>query len=283
MTADDYSEEQMQRATALLRAQQNAEARKRDGIASAIDPRNSDMTVGDAFDEIQSTLESDGFWADLGSHVIAGRQGMKDGTAEGRRSARDALVQLRDQIVELHHYFKVEQQVIETIIELLNQDDRQTTVDLDTTLSGLRTTRSDEDRAAAAQMDEKSSQLKRLADPVMKQFGATTLSGAEPVAPEAKDPWLFTEVKNEPSCTVVVVVPEATKARDCEVCIQASSIKIVVKGHERQPVVDGDLAGAVDPEACGWSIEGSGADRRLVIELEKKMGGFQWDQLLKLK
>merc|ERR1719401_156234 len=183
---------------------------------------------------------------------------MKEGTAEGRRSAQDALVKLRDQIVELKVYFKAEQQVLETIIELLSHDG-QTTVDLETTLSGLRTTRSDEDRAAAARKDEKGSELERLAAPVMKKFtaAAAALPGAGSAAP-AKDPWLFTEVFNEPHVTVVIMVPEATKARDCEVNIQASTVKVVVKGHERQPVVHGNLAGAVDAEACGWSIEGSG-------------------------
>jgi len=273
--SDAYSEEAMLRATAGLRAQQKAEARKRDGPTN-IAPRTSDMTVGDAIAEILDTFESDAFWADLGGNAMVARDAIAQGTADGRELAVQNLRKLSGQITELHHYFKAEQQVLDNIIGLLT-DEGASSVTLDTVLTGVRTTSSEEDKTLRAKMDseENKARLKNLAKPVVgKQVQGPTITEV--------DPWVFEEIMDRQEVTVTVPVPAATARSDVDVCIQATSLRIAVKGHSIQPaVLDGELTGAVDLEASSWSLEGSGDKRRVVLELEKKMGGFMWDRLLK--
>jgi len=267
----------MLRAAAGLRAQHTAEARRRDGPPAEVAPRTSDMTVADAIAEILSTFESDGFWADLGGNAMMARDELKKGTAEGHEVAARELRRLSEQISELKHYFKAEQQVLDKIIGVLTGEGGSS-VTLDTALAGVRTTSSEEDKAARAMKDtqEHKDMLNKLAKPVLKSF-----EGSEPTITEV-DPWVFEEVLNEIAVTVTVAVPAETKKSDVDVCIQATSLRIAVKGHSSQPtVVDGELTGAIDPESSSWSLEGSGEKRRVVVELEKKMGGFMWDKLLK--
>jgi len=227
------------------------------------------------------TFESDGFWADLGGDVLTARDAIEEGTADGRERAVKALGKLSNQITVLKVYFQAEQKVLERIVGLLTGEDAES-VTLDTVLAGVRTTSSEEDKAVRARKEsqEQKDILKKLSAPVRgKQFDG---SGNEAVKIEELDPWTFEEVLNEIAVTVTVPVPAETKRSDVDVCIEAATLRIAVKGHSIQPtIVDGELSGAVDPEASAWSIEGSGEKRRVVVELEKKMGGFMWTRLLK--
>mmetsp|Transcript_101696 Transcript_101696/g.286717 ORF Transcript_101696/g.286717 Transcript_101696/m.286717 type:complete len:274 (-) Transcript_101696:95-916(-) len=270
--SDQYSDEAMLRTTAALRAQHTAEARRRDGVPTD-EPRATDMTIGDALAEIAMTFESDGFWADLGQPILMARTAMEEGTDEARRRAAAHLTELRDQIVALKDIFRAEQQILEVVIDMLSRVAPQEHVTLATVLPGVRTTRSPEDLAAAKRKghEKNERQLKKLTEGLPQADG-----------PEAGEPWHFKETKNECQMTVTVAVPAETKAKDCDVSIQRSTLRVAVRGHERQPcVIDGELVGAVDPESCGWTLDGSGEKRHLAIELEKKMGGFMWERLLK--
>lgn len=269
----DFTREEAIRAAVGLRAQHDIEARARDGPPSASkELRTTDMTVGEALEEIVDTMRSDKFWLELAEPVAQARTALAEGDEDGRKRAAKLLTAARDQITELRHYFAAEQQVIGRIISLLGEASVASNEVLGTVLSGVRTTISEGQATSQASAEQRAreQELSRLGADVLKQFPMNT------------DPWEFREVQNECQVTVTITVPAATKTGDVTVRIKPDSLLVAVKGHEAQPaIIDGRLAGPVEVEASGWSLEGSGDSRRLVLELEKRMGGLVWRQLLK--
>merc|ERR1740121_2875979 len=92
----------------------------------------------------------------------------------------------------------------------------------------------------------------------------------------------FKETENQQELTVSIRVPPETKKDDVRVVFKATYLKVSVLGHEQQPfVIDGTLMGAIDVDGAGWHMEGSGDDRKVVLDMEKTMGGITWHRLLK--
>lgn len=246
--------------TAQLRAQAGAKEKLR--LQETLGPRTTDMTLGEALDEIVTTMQADKFWVDLAKPVVAAKEALEaEVSVATRQRAAELIRACIKQIIELKHYFQAEQQVLETAAATL--DDESQEVGLDSSLPGVKTTRSPETEAALAKGSE--DQHKRE-DKAIKA---------------AEGPWEFIETDNKTEITVNFPVPASTRPADIEVVFRASSLKVAVKGHERQPaIVDGEIAGKIDPDSCAWTLEGAGEGRRLVLELEKTMGGIIWGRLL---
>mmetsp|Transcript_6738 Transcript_6738/g.18545 ORF Transcript_6738/g.18545 Transcript_6738/m.18545 type:complete len:219 (-) Transcript_6738:124-780(-) len=82
--------------------------------------------------------------------------------------------------------------------------------------------------------------------------------------------------------TVNIPVPPGTKREDVKVSLTATTLRVEVRGHERQPfVIDGPLFKPIDTDACDHHLEGSGDKRMLVLDLEKQQGGLTWPDLFK--
>ncbi len=74
--------------------------------------------------------------------------------------------------------------------------------------------------------------------------------------------------------TVTIDVGDGTRGKDCAVKIDATHLRVAVKGRV---VVDGDLAHGVKASESTWTIE----DRRqLVIVLQKRIRHESWNSLL---
>merc|ERR1719230_1911092 len=75
-------------------------------------------------------------------------------------------------------------------------------------------------------------------------------------------------------------VPSDCKKGDVTVVIGVQHLKVVVKGHPLQPVIDSDLLYSVAAGDCSWGLEGSGLKRKLAIALEKAQPQLVWAGLL---
>lgn len=260
--ADQCSHEDMVSFTAQLRAQ--AGAKEKLALQKELGPRTTEMTLGEALDEIMTTMQADKFWVDLAKPVSAAREALAKGaTKDSRKHAAELLRATIKQVIELKHYFQVEQHILESAAALL--EDAAGEASLETPLTGVKTTRSPETEAALAKGVEEENAKRD------KAIKAT------------EGPWEFIEITDKTEVTVNFPVPADTKKADIEVTFRDSSLTVKVTGHQLQPaVVDGELAGKIDPDACAWTLEGTGAGRKLVLELEKTMGGLMWTRLLAL-
>eukprot|EP00428_Durinskia_dybowskii_P030470 CAMPEP_0170240492 /NCGR_PEP_ID=MMETSP0116_2-20130129/20004_1 /TAXON_ID=400756 /ORGANISM="Durinskia baltica, Strain CSIRO CS-38" /LENGTH=262 /DNA_ID=CAMNT_0010491311 /DNA_START=72 /DNA_END=857 /DNA_ORIENTATION=+ len=261
--AEHVTHEDMLAYTAQLRAQ--ASAKEKLHIQQELGPRTTDMTLAEVLDEAITTMQSDKFWIDLAKPLAAARQALSGAGTPGalppaptaaRMRAAELLRGCTKQIVELKHYFHTELQALESAAAMLEDESRE--VSLDSLVDGVKTTRSPETEAALAKgLDETSRE-----DKAMKA---------------AEGPWEFIETQDKTEVTVHVPVPEGTGKADVKVVFRERSLTVRVAGHAMQPaVIDGELTGKVDPDSCGWTLEGSGASRRLALEMEKTMGGIMW-------
>ena len=80
---------------------------------------------------------------------------------------------------------------------------------------------------------------------------------------------------------IVILRLDLVAGRCLQVNCSADTLKVEVKGHQLQPVVEGKLFEKVDVDAFDWHLEGSGDKRVLILDLEKVMGGLDWPDLLK--
>merc|ERR1712048_478241 len=221
------------------------------------------MTVGEILIEMEATMQSDKFWADLARPLESARAVLREGAADAQESAFLFLCALREQLDRLKSesksmfMFTEEKETIKSIITRL-KDDSQPAMTLDTVLPGITYTRS----VGHGTSDKAAKKVQALNNKVSELN-------------HDKKPWEFREVQDEIEVQVSIQVPPDTKKGDVKVTITSSSLRVAVSGHEHQPyVIDGELVGQVDAESSGWSLDGSGDKRKLAIDLEKKMGGF---------
>eukprot|EP00746_Dinoflagellata_sp_MGD_P165920 gnl/MRDRNA2_/MRDRNA2_95476_c0_seq1.p1 gnl/MRDRNA2_/MRDRNA2_95476_c0~~gnl/MRDRNA2_/MRDRNA2_95476_c0_seq1.p1 ORF type:complete len:252 (-),score=63.29 gnl/MRDRNA2_/MRDRNA2_95476_c0_seq1:79-759(-) len=94
-------------------------------------------------------------------------------------------------------------------------------------------------------------------------------------------PYEFLNTCEAQEMTVNIKVPPSTKKDDVKVKITTTTIRVEVRNHEIQPcIIDGQFFRPVDTGGCDFHLEGSGNQRMLVVDLEKKEGGYKWAELL---
>ncbi|CAB9517543.1 Nuclear migration protein nudC [Seminavis robusta] len=78
-------------------------------------------------------------------------------------------------------------------------------------------------------------------------------------------------------CTVLIGLPEGTRAKDLDVSMKVSSIhvKTKVKSGEATVFVEGPLAQKVQPDECTWSLEGG-----VMLMVLHKMKKTFWDTII---
>mmetsp|Transcript_48822 Transcript_48822/g.126712 ORF Transcript_48822/g.126712 Transcript_48822/m.126712 type:complete len:266 (+) Transcript_48822:68-865(+) len=259
----DISPEQMLAATASLRAEAVA---KEKGLEYEEKDRDTDMSIGEAIDDISNTMQKDKFWADLATPILSAREELSQ-KAWNRERAVALLQHACDQIDEIKHYFKAEHSVVQSIIEKLLIEPPPETP-LHEVLDGVRRTSDPDTRSKKEKA--KQEYMQRKAANAMKEM------------PRPGEPWLFEERQDKTDVTVTIAVPAETKASDVRVVFKETHLLVAVQGHALQPTVcEGELAGGIDPDSCGWTLEGSGENRKLVLEMERTMGGIDWHRLFK--
>tara|TARA_B110001452_G_scaffold227627_1_gene202632 strand:+ start:148 stop:1332 length:1185 start_codon:yes stop_codon:yes gene_type:complete len=104
---------------------------------------------------------------------------------------------------------------------------------------------------------------------------------ADPYEFEQADPPATGGVKAVEMVVTIPLPPSVTKAQ-CDVRLRREWVRVVVEGHPRQPsVLEGDFHSAIDLENSMWQLQGKGAQRRLVLNLEKETGNVEWPSLLR--
>merc|ERR1712232_455884 len=231
-------------------AKYRAEARLED---HHFEERTTDMTVGEALEQIILSMQSDSFWIDLAKPVEAAKiklaEDKKDSRAVGLQLIKDAITQIDN----TQMYFKMEKVILEKILTLYED----TGTSLDTVLKGTRTTMSPDDQARLQMTAEQKEKLK-------KHQKVLSNNMPKPPKPSTAGPWEFVEREDKIEVTVTIPVPGATKAADVTVKFSSNKLFVAVRGHGSQPhIIDGYLAGPVDTDACGWSLDGAGDKRSL--------------------
>ena len=117
-----------------------------------------------------------------------------------------------------------------------------------------------------------------VVDAAVEHAASNALSFDEEKARRTPLEW---EQDDDGVVTVSIAVPSTCSKRDVHVVFSAERLRVTVRGHPLQPaVVDGDLLYAVRPSDCSWGLEGTGASRRLTINLEKVESQQRWVGLL---
>lgn len=280
----------MRAAASMFRAEARAKELKE--RKDEPEERDTDMSVSEALEQMSITFESDKFFAPLAEPLFACRNLLVEGAGKAKKNAAAELGTLVEQINNLKelNLFESEQQVLMTIIKGL-LDEAGDPLTLSTVLPGVRSTKSamsgqpkseEEIKKIKAAMERIEKMKKKAPAPTAEDIADSMKKEREKQAAKSQDPWEFKEFKNEPEFNVTIKVPAATKTSDCKVKFQASTLQVSVKGHACQPyVINGEMMERVDPEACSWTLDGSGDGRKLCLEMEKKMGGFMWNRLMK--
>lgn len=139
------------------------------------------------------------------------------------------------------------------------------------------------DAATAAREEHKTGSQKQE-----KVFREAT--GAAPVPPPAA-PAAFDEAAaratpytwaqdDEGTVTVSIAVPPECKKGDVSVAFAKEHLKVSIKGHPLQPVIDEKLLYGICAGDSSWALEGSGIKRKLVLSMEKSQAELQWEGLV---
>eukprot|EP00746_Dinoflagellata_sp_MGD_P082465 gnl/MRDRNA2_/MRDRNA2_32745_c0_seq1.p1 gnl/MRDRNA2_/MRDRNA2_32745_c0~~gnl/MRDRNA2_/MRDRNA2_32745_c0_seq1.p1 ORF type:complete len:288 (+),score=73.38 gnl/MRDRNA2_/MRDRNA2_32745_c0_seq1:110-973(+) len=277
------SDRDMMAAASLYRQEARAKELKEANKNEEETERDTDMSVSEALEQISVTFESDKFFADLATPLFACRNILESGEADAQSKAAAELGTLVDQISRMAELklFLNEQKVLEDIIKGLVSSDPLT---LSTVLTGVRSTKTPQSTRALSEEDKK--RIKEAMDKHNKKIPSADEIAAsiekEKKAQAKETLWNFEEFKNQPEFRVTIKVPAETKTSHCKVKFKADVLCVSIDGHASQPyVINGKLLEKVDPDACSWTLDGSGDGRKLVLEMEKKMGGFMWNRLMK--
>jgi hypothetical protein len=276
----------MAAAASMVRPEARAKELQKAGKNEEPDERDTDMTVSEAVEQMSITFESDKFFADLAQPLFSCRNILDAGEADAQSKAAAELGSLVHQISRMQELklFLNEQKVLEDIIKGLINDSGDP-LTLSTVLPGVRSTKSPQSSRNLSEEEKK--KIQEAMDKHNKKVPtaeeiAASIEAEKKRKAKKEDPWDFEEFKNQPEFRVIIKVPAATKKADCKVTFKADSLSVSVAGHESQPyIMNGELLEKVDPDACSWTIDGSGDGRKLVLEMEKKMGGFMWNRLMK--
>lgn len=78
--------------------------------------------------------------------------------------------------------------------------------------------------------------------------------------------------------TINVPLPKEIRAKDMEIKWDSKKLKVAIKGQE--PIIDGELFGAIDSESLIWDIDEDNKGKKLEITFEKKEQTW-WESVVK--
>lgn len=89
------------------------------------------------------------------------------------------------------------------------------------------------------------------------------LTPDKPVAPPQEEAILFEQHEYNSEATLRIKVPPGTKSKDASVTFGEQSLKVIVAGHDAQPVIFGTLFEKISPDDSAWFLEGEKETRVL--------------------
>lgn len=243
---------------------------------------------------ISAEMRSDSFWRDLASPIQAALNALRDeaesfdsiSAKEYRKTALRSLEGAATQLSEAakNKLFVAELEVVRTALAQLKGEDGTEGGAEQAALAQL-----DSSAAARVEMQASSEQtavMKALQAQQAAEKGAAptapvkTAPPSGPVAFVAPSPLFDWEQDDDGCVSVSVSVPSETEKKDVSVVFKPRHLLVSVRGHPSSPVIDSDLLYVVQSDSCSWGLEGSGAKRRLSINLEKVDADEKWSALL---
>jgi len=267
-----------EQAAAALKAAATASSGAQERHDSLVQTRKKPLrTILDALEACTSEYKSDRFWADLAKPIdkaieklreeeTALAAGDQETAAEARKIVMMCMEHHEDQMrqAEGANLFINESKMIKMVYEALKFDSQ---LRLDSTLDSFaQATHAMQAGGAQERQYHEKKNRERL----------------EKVKAAMK-PYVFEHTADHTEMTVKVRVPPATAAKDVKCHFTRDTIRVCVAGHALQPaVIDGKLQHPIDADACDWHLEGKGDARELVIDLEKRSGGLDWQDLVQV-
>lgn len=124
----------------------------------------------------------------------------------------------------------------------------------------------------AKQMADKGQEAPKPAAPKVAE-AASEFVASDP-------PYTWNDLDDDGSVAVYVPVPSGTQKKDVSVTFKPKRLAVSVAGHPLSPVIDIELLYAVQSDSCSWGLEGSGAKRKININLEKVTMDEKWGALV---
>ena len=78
--------------------------------------------------------------------------------------------------------------------------------------------------------------------------------------------------------TINVPIPKEIRAKDMDIVWDEKKLKVAIKGKE--PIINGELFGAIDSESLIWTIDDDNKGKNLVITFEKREQTW-WESIIK--
>merc|ERR1712217_93660 len=207
--------------------------------------------------EISLTVQSDKFYADMGIPMENAHAAISLGTEDGRRDTCKYLTHVTAQFDKINMFAK-EKGLLNTIIKMLEEGAEVTK---DTPMPGVKYDH-------ATELENANCGYPGASKEATKKMKDALKTGSE-------GPFEFKETTDLQEVTVSVRVPLDTKKEDISVQFGKTTLRVAVRGHAMQPhVIDGTLTGAIDLDSAGWHLDVSADGRKLVLDMEKTMGGI---------
>jgi len=230
-------------------------------------------------------MKSDKFWRDMAKPIDASLRAMKDemeamDTVSAKEYRKQATKHMEDALVELEKAATSQMQMWAPAFEAGQK--------------ALDQLRRDPQSAPPKAAPAPTPPPAAPSSPAAPATGAANAATAPPTATTVattRPPPAFDEAKaraepykweqDEDSAVYVhVPVPDDCKKSDVTVVFGPQRLKVAVKGHPLDPIIDGPLLYGVRMDECSWGLEGSGAKRKLAITLEKVQPELSWADLL---
>jgi len=229
-------------------------------------------------------MASDSFWRDMSRPIQAGLRALKDETEamdsvsrkEYRKQAIKHLENSTEQLEQAakNKLFVAELEVVKASIAQLKGEANADSVAKDAAQKL--------DASDAARAEQKAGQVKR--EEIFRDITGAPQPPPKPpsefdekAARETPYTW---DQDEEGTVTVSISVPPECKKGDVSVSFSRQHLKVLVKGHPLQPVLDHDLLYEIVSSDSSWGLEGSGAKRKLVVAMEKSAEGLRWEGLV---
>lgn len=226
-------------------------------------------------------MKTDKFWRDMAKPIDKALRLLKDSedafdSVSAKEYLKQSITAFADAECELdkaaeNKIFVSEAALVKTALAQLRGDE------------GVEELQAKADAAAANKMDAKDNDaLAKQAGVVPKPAPAAPVAAVWDAEGAAKTPYTWeADADEEGAVNVRVAVPPETARGDVTVKFSTQHLTCCVKNHPLQPsVIDAALLYAIKPGECSWGLEGKGAKRVLVLNVEKAEPGANWVGLL---
>jgi len=237
-------------------------------------------------------MMSDKFWRDMASPIQAGLIALRDeseafdkvSAAMHRKKALTSLEASEVQLAEAakNKMFVMEHELVKAALAQIKGEDGASAA-VESAASAQ-----DSSKSASANTEATSEQAALVATLQAKQAADKGQAPAKPAPAKPAEstefvvsspPYTWSDMDDDGSVGVSIPVPANTQKKDVSVVFKPKRLVVKINGHPLEPVIDAELLYAVQSDSCSWGLEGSGAKRKVALNLEKVSDDEKWASL----